>query len=295
MPAIPANLQNHIAGGLTNLCRCWAITRKDGTQQGFTDHDAPITFDGLTFKADTGLTSSALSQSTGLSVDNAEAVGVLSDASIREADIMAGRYDGASVESWVVNWANPTERWLQFRGSLGELHSAAGAFTAELRGLTDGLNRPLGRVYQKPCTAILGDGKCQFDTSAPGFFYETLVAQVAGGRSFEWPDLPGFAPEWFARGKLQVLDGDAMGLWGAIKEDRISNGSRVVELWEPIRADIQPGDRVRLTAGCDKRFATCRDKFSNLMNFQGFPDLPGEDWMMAVPKKSGANRGGSLR
>jgi uncharacterized phage protein (TIGR02218 family) len=55
------------------------------------------------------------------------------------------------------------------------------------------------------------------------------------------------------------------------------------------------GDRVRLTAGCDKRMETCRLKFNNFLNFQGFPDLPGEDWVMAVPKKGNANTGGSRR
>ena len=69
----------HVAGGLTSLCRCWAITRRDGVQYGFTDHDLPLSFDGIEFRADTGLSALALQQSTGLSVDNAEAIGALSD------------------------------------------------------------------------------------------------------------------------------------------------------------------------------------------------------------------------
>jgi len=51
----------------------------------------------------------------------------------------------------------------------------------------------------------------------------------------------------------------------------------------------------QLVAGCDKRMETCRLKFNNFLNFQGFPDLPNEDWMMAVPKSTSANSGGSLR
>jgi len=47
--------------------------------------------------------------------------------------------------------------------------------------------------------------------------------------------------------------------------------------------------------GCDKRFDTCRLKFDNLANFQGFPDLPGDDWVIAYPDAGGANTGGSLR
>lgn len=82
---------DHAASGLTTLCRCWAITRADGVEYGFTDHDLPLSFEGVTFKAETGLTAAALTQSTGLSVDNSEALGALSDAAI------TGRYRGGSL------------------------------------------------------------------------------------------------------------------------------------------------------------------------------------------------------
>lgn len=285
----------HLEAGLTTLCRCWAIRRTDGVEHGFTDHDCAIFFEGIEFRADSGLSSSALQQSTGLSVDNSEALGVLSDAAIREEDIEAGRYDGAEVRAWMVNWAEPDQRWMQFRGTLGELRQSGGAFQAELRGLTDQLNRPTGRIYQKPCTAVLGDGRCAFDLSSPGYWVETPVAAVEDGVSFRWPDLAGFAPAWFARGRLDVLSGEAKGLWGPIRSDRDVDEGREIELWAPLRAAIRPGDHVRLQAGCDKRMETCRFKFNNLLNFQGFPDLPGEDWVMAVPKRSGANTGGSRR
>ncbi len=80
-----------------------------------------------------------------------------------------------------------------------------------------------------------------------------------------------------------------------VKHDRKLDGYREVELWEPIRGDVTTGMQVRLVAGCDKRMNTCRLKFNNLLHFQGFPDIPNEGWVMAVPKSSGANTGGSLR
>ncbi len=289
-----AGLDAHVAQGVTTLCRAWAIVRADGKTFGFTDHDCTFAFEGITFKADTGLSAVALAQATGLSVDNSEAIGALSDAAIREDEIEAGRFDSAEVRSWLVNWANPDERQLQFRGSIGEIRRADGAFQAELRGLTEALNRPLGRVFQKPCTAVLGDGNCRFDLSTPGYQVELPVETVLDRRVFEWDALEGFDVEWFVRGRLEVLSGEAAGLWGMIKFDR-NEGTRRIELWEPVRANVRVGDQVRLVAGCDRRFETCRLKFNNLLNYQGFPDIPGEDWIMAVPKQSGVNGGGSLR
>ena len=295
MSGLDAAFQAHIEGGLTTLARCWSITRTDGVQFGSTDHDQDLTFEGMVFKAGTGLTAQALQQTTGLSVDNTEAIGGLSDAAVTEEDIEAGRFDGAEVMAWLVNWADVDVRWLQFRGTIGELRRSAGAFHAELRGLTEALNRPLGRVYQKPCTAVLGDETCTFDLATPGYREDRAVEHLIGAQEFHWPDLNGFEPGWFMRGRLEVLDGAAKGLWGLIKQDRFDAGTRVIELWEPLRGGIAGGDMVRLEAGCDKRFETCRLKFNNLVNFQGFPDIPGEDWVMSVPKQSGRNTGGSLR
>ncbi len=45
-------------------------------------------------------------------------------------------------------------------------------------------------------------------------------------------------------------------------------------------------------ASCDKSFATCRDRFANHINFQGFPFLPGMDAVVSGPSASGVNDGG---
>lgn len=295
MSGLPAPLEAHFRTGFTTVCRAWAIRRSDGVTFGFTDHDCPLSFEGVQFRANSGLTAAALAQSTGLSVDNTEAIGALSDAAISETDIEAGRFDGAEIRSWLVNWAEPAQRWLQFRGTIGELRQGGGAFTAELRGLTDALNQPIGRVYQKPCTAVLGDAQCRFNLNTPGFRTTVAVEAVKNARILTWSTGMGVSTEWFARGRLDVLTGAASGLWASIKRDDLLSTGRQIELWETIRAPIGPGDQVRLTAGCDKRFETCRSKFGNAMNYQGFPDVPGEDWMMSVPKASGPNTGGSRR
>ena len=92
-----------------------------------------------------------------------------------------------------------------------------------------------------------------------------------------------------------MLTGQAAGLWASIKRDVTEDDARLIETWEPLRAPVLVGDQVRLIAGCDKRFETCRLKFNNLLNFQGFPDIPGEDWVMAVPRSTNPNTGGSRR
>ena len=47
--------------------------------------------------------------------------------------LAAGRYDGAQVTAWLVNWDDPALRQIVFRGSIGEISRAGGAFKADVR------------------------------------------------------------------------------------------------------------------------------------------------------------------
>ena len=287
-----SDLQAHLRSGTTTVARAWALTRADGVVMGFTDHDGDLAFEGISFRAASGLSARALAQSTGLAVDNTEATGALSDAALREADILAGRYDGAALRIWEVNWADVTQRRLIFRGTLGEITRADGAFRAELRGLAEALGQPQGRVYQGVCPAVLGDSACGVDLSQPGMASERPAEEIEAGRVFRFEDFAGFEARWFEKGRLRVLSGAAAGLSGVIKNDRMTQGGRMIELWEPVPAGIARGDMLRIEAGCDKRADTCRLKFGNLVNFRGFPQIPGEDWLMAVPRSDAVNDGG---
>ncbi|WP_198665109.1 DUF2163 domain-containing protein [Tropicimonas sp. IMCC34011] len=286
-------LAARMKAGASTVCRAWAIVRGDGVTLGFTDHDQPLEFGGTVFRADAGLSARAVAQSTGLSVDNTEAAGLLSADAITEEDILAGRYDGAEVTEWLVDWTDPAARTVVFAGNLGEVVRDGGAFRADLRGRTETLNRPTGRIYQTGCAAVLGDASCGVDLDAPGLSVEAEITVVEAGRIFWIAGAEGHARRWFERGRAQILSGRAAGLIGAIKEDRAEGILRRIELWEEIRAEVSPGDRLRVEAGCDKRDTTCIGKFDNFVNYRGFPHVPGEDWLTSYPKRKGGNHGGS--
>ncbi|MGL4239376.1 DUF2163 domain-containing protein [Tabrizicola sp.] len=295
----------HLATGSTSVCRAWAVRRRDGVVLGFTDHDRNLVVDGVLCRADTGMTARALQQTTGLSVDNTEAFGALSAAAITEADLLAGRFDGAEVRSYLVNWQEPESFIEQFRGHLGEITRSGGSFKAELRGLSDLLNRPHGMAYTPGCSAILGDSRCRFDLAQPGYFADRAVEAVADGRIFEFASFTGFDDRWFENGRFEVTSGEAAGLVGVVKIDRLEGSARRIELWQSIGASVVVGDTVRVMAGCDKTVGLCRTKFANFLNFRGFPHIPGEDWLASYPvpdrPSGGARRfggnilGGALR
>jgi len=274
----------------TTRARAWALTRRDGQVLGFTDHDRDLAFDGMTFRAGSGLTAQALVQTMGLSADNSGAVGALSDAGLSEGDILAGRYDGAEVAIWDLDWRDPADRRILFRGTLGGVTRAGGAFRAELRGLTAPLADGGGRVFGAACPAVLGDRACRADLSLPGFRATVAVAAVLeGGALLHLSPLPDFAENWFADGRAQFQTGAAAGLSLLVRRDRTEEGPdgprRALTLWSAPGALPAPGDALLLEAGCDKRLATCRFKFVNALNFQGFPHIPSQDWLIAPPRE----------
>lgn len=279
----------------TTRARAWALTRRDGVVLGFTDHDRDLGFDGIVFRAGTGMTARAIVAGTGLAVDNTEAAGALADAGLTEGDILAGRYDAAALTVWEVDWTDPDQRRVLFRGALGEITRAGGAFKAELRGLTEPLAATGGRVFGALCPAVLGDAACGFDLDASGYGQEAALSAVAEeGAVLDIPLIPEFAADWFVDGVVRFLTGAAEGLSAVVRrEERPGDGLRL-HLWTAPGVAPAPGDTIRLTAGCDKRFETCRIKFANTLNFRGFPHVPREDWLMATPRVGDANSGGSL-
>jgi uncharacterized phage protein (TIGR02218 family) len=239
------------------------------------------------------LDATALQSATGLSVDNAQAVGALTSAALTEDDIQAGKYDGAEVRQWLVDWERPELRVLMFRGQLGEIRRSDGAFEVEMRGLAEALNAPVGRSVLRTCDRALGDAKCGFDASQPGFAGEGVVQGVAAER-IAASGLDGFAAGWFTHGALTWLSGANAGEKAAVKVDRPGEaGLRSLTLWQEPGRRPAAGDRFRVVAGCDKRVETCRAKFDNLINFRGFPHIPGDDWVTAYPKDGATHDGGS--
>ena len=78
MKTLPPALATHVAGGLTTLCRCWRVDRRDGVVMGFTDFDRDLVFDAVTYKAASGFTATAIEGQLGLAVSNLDVQGALS-------------------------------------------------------------------------------------------------------------------------------------------------------------------------------------------------------------------------
>ncbi len=290
MRDMPAALQAHLDGGVTTLARCWRLTLGDGRVLGFTEHDRDLNVGGVTCRAATGFVGGAMENAMGLSVGDAALSGVLSDDAIAAGELETGLYDAARVETWLVNWADVSQRVLLGAGEIGEVRRRGEAFEAEVRSLASRLNVAVGRTFQPSCDAVLGDRRCGVDTAGAAFRGVGSVVSSVDGRVLEADGIAAFADGWFEGGALVWTSGANAGLRAEV---RGSAGLRI-ELWRAAAHEVTPGDGFVVTAGCDKRLASCGAKFANVANFRGFPHMPGNDWIAAYPVEGGRHDGGSL-
>jgi uncharacterized phage protein (TIGR02218 family) len=289
MRAIPAALAAHLDRACTTLCRCWRLVRRDGAAFGFTDHDRDLAFGGTVFAARSGLEAAEASAELGFAVGGGEVAGALVSAGITEDDIAAGLYDDAGVETWLVNWQDAEERILLDVGSLGEIRRADGAFVAELRGAMHRFDEERGRLFRATCGADLGDAACGVALADPAYTADGTVLATDGALSVA-VEIP-FAPGWCTGGRLTWLTGANAGLSLEVKAHRAG----ALDLWQRSAKPIAPGDTFRVSAGCDKRHETCRGKFANGVNFRGFPHMPGNDFVVRMPRQGEPGLdGGSL-
>jgi hypothetical protein len=217
MRDIPEEMAARIESGTATLCHVWVLTTSDGIVQGFTDHDRDLVLDGVTCRAASGWTAGAAEAAVGLVAGGLAVGGALDGDALTEADIASGRYDGARVALWKVDWTRTDLRVELQVGTIARMRRDGDRFVADLQGPLAALERVVGRAYGRDCDARLGDARCG------------------------------------------------------------------------VNRDAFPG------LGCDKRWATCVRVFANGLNFQGFPDIPGDDFLTAYPTEGGRHDGGSRR
>jgi len=288
------DLKNHLAEDLTTVATCWRIARVDGVEFFFTDHDVDLTIDDDVYEASSGMMPSALSQNKTLAVDNMEVVAFLESLKIDEADLVAGLFDYAQVDIFVVNYADLTMGvlYLVMTWKLGAVEIRDNTFRGEIRGITQQLSQNIVDIYSPDCRADLGDSSCGVDLvdSAETFWTTGAVTVATDRRNFTDAGQiqASGVGDIYQFGKLVWMEpssGDSFTGNNALFEMEIKKfdpDTGEFELFESMPYAIEVGDEYTITQGCDKSKATCRDRFNNVVNFRGEPFIPGFDRILDV-------------
>lgn len=260
---------------LSTIALCWRVERRDGVTIGLTDHDRDLVVDGLVHRAAPGMTPSAIKRGDGLDADTMDVAGALTSAAISAGDLIDGRWDGARVAIFAIDWASGAGRIALGEGVIGAVETRDEGFSAELRGAGALLDRPVVEETSAECRAEFGDKRCRV-AMAPRRRIARLIAADSARLTVDASEPSADA---YGNGLVRWLGGANVGLEGAVAA---SDGATLTLRAAPRHAPL-PGTLIELTEGCDKTIATCAGRFANALNFRGEPFLPGIDLLTRYP------------
>lgn len=272
---MPDSTRAWFSGPLETVAIWWRVERPDGVTLGFTSHDRDLAFGGLVHRTAPGMVPSAIRRTADFEADSAEIAGALSHDSIREDDLAAGRFDGASVAMGLIDWENLDQTTL-YAGTIGAVGHEGAGFSAELRSIKELLARQIVPRTSPTCRAEFCGAGCTL--AAVRFTHAATLAEVwADAGAVRITGGPGAAALLF--GTLRWIDGPEAGLIRRIED---FDGSWLV-LDRPAPSGIAAGTRLIVREGCDHTLDTCASRFGNATNFQGEPFLPGNDLLIRYP------------
>ncbi|MFL6730150.1 MAG: DUF2163 domain-containing protein [Sphingomicrobium sp.] len=263
-----------VEGELTSLALCWRLERADGAGLGLTSHDRDVIEGGAAYTSEPGILPAAVSRNLGLEPQSSEVGGALSSEALDSEDLALGRWDGARVKLFAIDWNKPESEGVDLvAGELGEVSINGDGFSAELRGTASKLEGALCPSTSPQCRAQFGDKQCRVDLAGRSK-RATVVTHENGAIT-----LNGSVGDDFLLGRLHYLSGANCGRSTVV----VAVNGTTVQVRDIPRGAIAPGCVVELREGCDKRFQTCVDRFANAANFRGEPHLPGADLLTRYP------------
>lgn len=160
-------------------------------------------------------------------------------------------------------------------GTLGSAGQYGGVMFQALKSGTTGTTMPaFTNVLATEYTDATQTWKCITSFKE----VDVVAAVTAGNKIFEVTSLAN--PAGHYDGGLLIWE---TGRNAGRAVDVKSYDGTDIELFLRSFYPIEVGDRYVIHPGCDKRLGTCVTKFNNVINFRGYPHVPGQDAYMASP------------
>lgn len=308
--SIPIALQAHLDQPATTRCRLLQIKPALGDVIGYCSTNVPRTYDAgdgygpVTYQVMSGFEQSAVVATGDTAVDNSEAkVLALAGGPITEADINAGKFDGAEFTVMEVNYADLTQgHYVVQHGYVGKTSVIRGrAFTLELRTLVDLLRQVPWEKWQRLCRVRKfgsqpGDERfpCMYDLT--GEWVDDVPVTSLGvesTRTFTASSLAQ-AADYFAPGLILWTTGPNAGL--EFEVETFAAGGVITTVF-PMPYIPTAGDEFDIRRDCTREWEghnSC-ETYANRPNFRGEPKMrPADAIATQIPgASSGPGSGGT--
>jgi uncharacterized phage protein (TIGR02218 family) len=292
MPTVPPSLQLALASDEAEIARLYWVRRRDGRNYFLTDWQLPLLMQ--IFEPPVGElsgeirnfipyqspNSTAITTDTGLGSSNATFSSYFRLTGIDIADIRRGLYKDSAVNVYLCDVRQQNSPILVVSGYLaGAKNIGDELFEAEFRSIEQRLEKNIGGTVTELCPLKLGEQKC--GVPAKSSTATVLTAPTRYRFTVQTPVLSfGSTANFWQFGSFYYSTLGVPGLFDISGDIAKSTylGSDVTEitLLNSFQEDLQVGQVVTLLEGCGNTATICNAR-GNIINFRGFPDLPGID------------------
>jgi uncharacterized phage protein (TIGR02218 family) len=292
---ISSALKTHLQGDVTTVCVMWKVKTTHGVLKGFSSHVSDFTYDdgtgdgSIVYKASLGVSPTTTNQTIGSGIDTMKVIGILTDSNISDVDLILGVYDYSSLTIMLANYADLTMgHVVMMNGKIGEIVFHSTHFECEVRSLLQLCLQYIGSIVSANCDANFCDSRCKLNPAT----YTTThsIATVIDQRSFTW-NQSGFSDNIFASGILTWTSGLNNGYSYDVKLNTVA--TNYMELQDDCYYTINSGDTFSIIQGCAKNLQACFN-YSNVINFRGFPFVPGVDALLNVVNAGSTSSGSGI-
>lgn len=279
MRKVPPALRDHLQQRVTTTCRLLQIVLQDGRSFGLATLDVDVFYLGTLFSSINGFNSSVIASDTGLSVDNGEAMALLSAnvQGITAGMVVAGELDNAQWRMMLVNYKDLSQgHILVDAGDVGEVTLENGmAMMSELLSYAMRLRQSIGHYDSRTCRAIFGTPPnsqkgCGVDAEA--LWQPGTVTGVGEEQRRVFADASLLITPDPIPGRVRFLTGNNAGP-RLYQVEAYSDVSGTIALFEPVPFDIELGDTFELRPDCSKLPQQCA-AYGNFINYKGEPLIP---------------------
>lgn len=252
-----------LADRVVKPARLVVITRRDGAVMRIAEAQSAITVGGDVYTPIAGVEISAVKHTLGGDTPSMEIRGAHNPSGTAAFDTVAidiGLYSAAEVQLYIVDRNNPTVLGLLFSGTIQPVqYDVSGRVSFDVRGPS--VHAGIGYIqkYAPMCRTDLFSSLCGVDKNA--YELSATVTSIINRFNFTISITP--ADNYLNSGTILTSTGVAF-------EIAAQTGSSLTSFL-PYNRVLAVGMTLTLWPGCDKRLATCHNKFNNTLNFQGEP------------------------
>ncbi len=251
---------------------CLRIECTNSTTVRLTQYPVDLTMSNSeVYQAVAGYDFSGVQETASFSPSAVDLQGIMDASGITRDAVMSGIFDGAKCYLFRVNFLAPVEDYEPITASvLGKTTFEDNRFTIEEMSLIDALNQSAGGSILVTCPKTFGGTEyagCKQTYSLATGTISSVTSQFVVRDSAR-----GEPADWYGLGKIWFTSGANVGLKPREIQDYAADGT--ITVFEPFYYPVVIGDAYSMAPGCRKRLEDCRDKWANVANFGGFPDVP---------------------